>query len=148
MYLGLLPLFIRAMVRTSFLAAAFGDSFGAFHHERAAELAESAGWLGLDRILAVRIMGARIEESEASFAFDHVTFFADWAVDTARNDGLLVVLDEFAFREIGTGDEAAVFSLAFDKLAVFAVRTGLTGFLGWLYDFAFFSEGAVAVREA
>lgn len=70
------------MIRTGFLAAALRDGLGAFHHKRTAEFAEGTSWLSFDRILAVGVVRAGIEESEAAFAFDHIAFLADRALHT------------------------------------------------------------------
>lgn len=53
----------------------------------------------------------------------------------------------FAFWEIGTGNKLSVLSIAFDELAVFAVRAGLTGFFRWFDDFAFFGQRSIAFRK-
>ena len=95
------------MVWAFLLAAAFGDGFCAFHHEGAAERAEVAGRLGFDGVLAVRIVGTGVEDTEASATFHHLAFATGRALHAGRWLRARVFLDELAFRIVAASDEAA-----------------------------------------
>lgn len=69
------------------VAAAFGDGFGAFHHEGAAGFAiayivtGSPGWTRFDGVFAVRVIGTTIEWTKSTALLYHFSFAADGAGD-------------------------------------------------------------------
>ena len=80
--------FVGIMHGARLVATSFRYRFCAFHHQCATEGAiyflvrtEIAGRLCFDRILAVRIIGTAVENTKATFAFGHKTFFANRAGD-------------------------------------------------------------------
>ena len=59
------------MIGAVFVATAFRDGFGAFHHQLAAHGAEGAGRLGLDDVFALGIIAAAVEYAIAAALFHH-----------------------------------------------------------------------------
>ena len=102
------------MVGTLFVAAAFGNSFRPLHHERPAQFAHSAGRFGFDGVLAFRIIGTAVKQSESAAPFGHHASFAN----RTRNAGgvlsfqLGVFFDVLAFRVITAGNESAETAVA------------------------------------
>lgn len=148
--------FVRIVVQAKLVGAAFGDGFGAFHHERAAlltvlvvadEVADIAGRFGFDGMLAFRIVGAAVENTESSLSLGHFAVFANGTFDAgSRNRGTLFFLDIFAFRIIGAGDEFSEFSFTFDKFA-FALRAQFAGFFRTFEFVALHGSGTGAFRK-
>src|SRR3989338_5359117 len=68
--------FMRVVVGSGFVGAAFRDGFCAFHHQIAAFGAGVAGRLGFDRELAVRIIGAGIKYSKTASSLCDVALLA------------------------------------------------------------------------
>lgn len=48
--------FVRAMIWTLFLATAFGDGFGPFHHQGLTQGAQGASRFCFDGMLAIRVV--------------------------------------------------------------------------------------------
>ena len=108
---------MRIVIRTGFTTAAFGNSLGAFHHQFAAHWAESTRRFGLDRVLAVRIIGAAIEDPEAATAFHHFSIFAIGTFDAGffLGEFFFVFLDEFALRIARARNEYAEAAFTLDE---------------------------------
>lgn len=117
------------------------------HHQGSTGGTEGAGRFGLDGVFAVGVIRTAVEDAEASFALSHLALFTGGASDIGRGQGIVIFFDEFAFGEIGTGDECAEFSFARDEFAILAFRTGFASFFGRFHDFAFGSERAIAVGK-
>ena len=72
---------MRVVVGTGFAAAAVRNGLGALHHQSSAGRAEGAGRFRLDGVLAFRIVGAGVEETETALLLGHLALFAYRAFD-------------------------------------------------------------------
>src|SRR3989344_2177064 len=130
--------FVRVVHGAHLTATAFGNCFRAFHHERAAFFADSAGRLCLDGELAIRVIGTCVEEAKAPATLQHLAVHAARLYAFGAHDPSLalrfVALHEFAFRIARAGDEYPEASFALCELALFAFGARLAETLRRLHD--------------
>lgn len=99
------------MVGAGFIAAAFRNSFGAFHHQGAADTILSliitvlAGWFGFDGVFTFWIAGTAVERPETAAPFNHFSFFTDRAFDAGRVDVIGTIFNKFTFGIIVAGNK-------------------------------------------
>jgi hypothetical protein len=100
-------------------------------------------------VSTVRIIGATIENTEASTSLYHDAFVADIAGHFITGGDIFGFLYVFAFGVIATGHEDTTRASPFDELAT-TLRTILAGFFGAFIGAHLALEGASAstVREA
>ncbi|KKU81323.1 MAG: hypothetical protein UY07_C0021G0028, partial [Parcubacteria group bacterium GW2011_GWA1_47_8] len=149
------------MIGTHFVATTLGYRFGAEHHEGAAGggvcffvHTEITGRPCFDCALAIRVVGATVKDTEATFAFGHKTFFTDRARDArvVCECGGIVFFYKLAFRVASTGDESSEATIAFDEVCLAALgvelaRVARTRELGAVYHPCANAFGIIFTRK-
>src|SRR3990167_1100676 len=107
------------MVRAGFVRAPLGDRFRAFHHKRAAHRADASGRTRFDRVFALGIVGAGVEQAEFAAPLHHLSLLAERARDARFSLGLFcwVFLYELALRIVAACDKSSEAPFALDQLA-------------------------------
>src|SRR3989344_6587850 len=140
--------------RTRFLATSLWYRLRALHHQCAAFRTDLSGWAGFRDVLALGIVGTGEERAESAAALHHLASCSIFFLTRGTCDtGFCalrfrrVLFNEFAFRVVGAGDEAAESSFALNELSILTLRARLADLFGRSYFTTVFLSCPEAFRK-